>query len=100
VQVLEQHKLAGIMLRKELKAQKKKLERKQEMDARVASHHRKDNDFPPCHTYKSMPPDPKRKSLLTVGTPSPIVQRPKSNSTVGLENALPVSSGTSCLMKN
>lgn len=50
-QVLQQHKLAGIMLRKELKAQQRRERNREVQDARVAIHHEHDTDFPPCHTY-------------------------------------------------
>ncbi len=41
--MLQQHKLAGIMLKKELKTeQKKQTKYKQKQDARVALHHRGD----------------------------------------------------------
>jgi hypothetical protein len=78
--------LAGIMLRKELKSQQKRIERKQEMDARVASHHQSDSDWPPCHTYKPCP-DQKRKSMLTVGTTHSGLRRKSSLSR--LENNAP-----------
>jgi len=65
--VLQQHKLAGLMLRKELKSEKRRLERKQALDAKVADHHRSDTEWPQCHTFKPVQDAGKRKSVLTVG---------------------------------
>lgn len=54
--MLQQHKLAGIMLRKELKAQKRREKQKELQDMRVAVHHEDDKAWPACHHYKQPSP--------------------------------------------